>query len=143
MRKNKLINSMLQSLRPSTDPGPNSSTQVFCVVVLFGFVSIASAQRFDPVQRPLPPEIMADTYLNQAEQLHAERDYAGAFKLMEKIIVLQEVHKLKLPDELHFKYARVALSADSTKIARESINRYLTTTGRSGEYYKDALVLPT
>ena len=60
---------------------------------------------------------------------------------MEKILALQKEHNLTLPDEFHFKYARVALSADSLKIALESVNKYLSTTGKEGEFYKEALAL--
>ena len=100
---------------------------------LLGFFTVASAQ--------LPPEMMADKYLIQAEQLHAAKDYAGAFKVMEQIITLQKEHNLTLSDEFHFKYARVALSVDSTRIALESVNKYLSATGREGEFYKEALTL--
>ena len=77
---------------------------------------------------------MVDKHLIQAEQLHAKEDYAGAFKMMEKILALQKEHSLTLPDEFHFKYARVALSADSIKIAFESVNKYLSATGREGAF---------
>ena len=50
-------------------------------------------------------------------------------------------HNLTLPDEFHFKYARVALSADSIKIAFEAVNKYLSATGREGQFYKEALAL--
>ena len=89
----------------------------------------------------LPPEMMADKYLIKAEQLHAKEDYAGALKVMEKIIALQEVHEFKLPVDFHFKYARAALSAGSVKIALESIDKYLSEMGRKGEFYRDALAL--
>ena len=69
----------------------------FFITVLSGFFTDASAQ--------LPPEIMADRYLMRAEQLHAEKDYAGALKAMEKVIALQKEHNITLPDEFHFKYA--------------------------------------
>ena len=105
----------------------------FFITVLLGYFTVVSAQ--------LPPEIMADKYLIEAEQLHAKEDYAGAFKVMEKILALQKEHNLTLPDEFHFKYARVALSADSIKIAFESVNKYLSATGREGEFYKEALAL--
>ncbi len=105
----------------------------FFIVVLLGFFTVASAQ--------LPPEIMADKYLIEAEQLHAAEDYAEAFNVMKKIIALQKEHNLTLPDEFHFKYARVALSADSTRIALESVTRYLLATGKEGQFYKEALAL--
>ena len=93
------------------------------------------------VAAELPPEILADKYLIHAEQLHAAKDYAGAFKVMEKIIALQKEHNLKLSDEFHFKYAHVALSADSTRIALESVSKYLSATGKEGKFYNEALAL--
>ena len=36
---------------------------------------------------------------------------------------------------------RIALSVDSTRIALESVNKYLSATGREGEFYKEALAL--
>ena len=103
------------------------------VLFLLGFFTVASTQ--------LPPEIMVDKHLIEADLLHAAEDYSGAFKVMEKIIALKKEHSLTLPDEFHFKYARVALSADSIKIALESVNKYLSATGREGEFYKEALAL--
>lgn len=89
----------------------------------------------------LPPEILADRHLIQAEQLHAEGDHAGALLVMKKIIVMQREHNFKFADEFYFKYARVAMSADSIKVALDSANRYLSTAGRTGEFYKEALAL--
>ena len=60
---------------------------------------------------------------------------------MGKAIALQKKHGLKLPVEFHFKYARIALSADSIRIAYESVNRYLSIAGPGGEFYKEALAL--
>ena len=77
----------------------------------------------------------------QAEQLHAKKDYVAALNMMDKAIALQKEHNLTLPDEFHFKYAQVALAADSTRIALESVTRYLSSTGREGEFYKEALAL--
>ncbi len=89
----------------------------------------------------LPPEMKADKYLIKSEQLHAKEDYAGALRVMEEIIALQKEHEFKLPDAFHFKYARAALSAGSVKTALESIGKYLSNTGREGEFYRDALAL--
>ena len=105
----------------------------FFIPALLGFFAVASAQ--------LPPEIIADKYLMQAEQLHAKKDYVAALNMMDKAIALQKEHNLTLPDEFHFKYAQVALAADSTQIALESVTRYLSSTGREGEFYKEALAL--
>ena len=105
----------------------------FFIVFLLGFSGASSAQ--------LPPEIVADKYLIHAEQLHTAKDFAGAFEVMRKIVALQEAHKLELPDDFHFKYARVALAADSMKIALESVSKYLSATGKDGQFYNEALVL--
>ena len=105
----------------------------FFITVLLGYFTVVSAQ--------LPPEIMVDKHLIHAEQLYAAKDYAEAFNVMEKIIALQKEHNLALPDEFHFKYAQVALSADSLEIALESVTRYLSATGKEGEFYKEALSL--
>ena len=103
------------------------------ILFLLGFFTVVSAQ--------LPPKIMVDKYLIHAEQLYAAKDYAEAFKVMEKIIALQQEHSLTLSDEFHFKYAQVALSADSTRIALESVTKYLSVTGDEGQFYKEALAL--
>ena len=109
--------------------------------MLIGFFIPAFLGLFTVVSAQLPPEIMADKYLIEAKQLHAKEDYAEAFKVMRKIIALQKEHNLTLPDEFHFKYAQVALSTDSTRIALESVTRYLSETGREGEFYKEALAV--
>ena len=99
--------------------------------ILIGFVTNAGAQ--------LPPEILADKHLIHAEQLHAAKDYAGAFEVMRKIVALQKEHNLTVPDDFHFKYARVALAADSMRIALESVSNYLSAAGKEGEFYQEAL----
>ena len=103
------------------------------ILILLGFFTVSSAQ--------LSPEIMADKHLIHAEQLYTAKDYAEAFNVMEKIIALQKEHNLTLSDEFHFKYAQVALAADSTRIALESVSKYLSATGKEGEFYKEALAL--
>ncbi len=103
------------------------------ITVVLGLFTVTSAQ--------LPPKIMADKHLIHAEQLYAAKDYVEAFNVMKKILVLQKEHNLTLSDEFHFKYAQVALAADSTQIAFESVTRYLSATGDEGQFYKEALAL--
>ncbi len=111
---------------------PGMRRSIF-VLLFLGSFNAAFAQ--------LPPEIMADKHLIHAKQLHAAKDYTAAFDVMQKIVALQKAHNLTLPDEFHFKYAQVALSADSMRIALESVTRYLSATGKEGEFYKEALAL--
>ena len=116
---------------------PNRVFVFLCVTAFSAAVCLSVVQ----ASIDLPPDMMADKYLIKAEQLHAKEDYAGALKAMERVIALQKEHSFKLPDGFHFKYARVALSAGSVKIALESIDKYLSNAGRKGEFYRDALAL--
>ena len=105
----------------------------FFVLILLGSFTEAAAQ--------LPPEILADRYLVQAERLTKEKDYKAALEAMEKIVALQKEHDLKLPGEFHFKYAQIALSAGLLDAAIEAVNRYLVAEGRTGAFYRQALEL--
>ena len=67
------------------------------VLCLLGIFTVASAQ--------LPPKVIADKYLIQAEQLLEKEDYETALNLVEKIIALQKEHNLTLSDNLYFKDA--------------------------------------
>ncbi len=103
------------------------------LAVLLGAFMEAAAQ--------LPPEIMADRYLVQAERLMKEKDYSAALEAMEKIVALQKEHDLTLPAEFHFKYAQIARSAGLLEAAIEAVNRYLVAAGRAGKFYREALEL--
>ena len=89
------------------------------IIALLGLFTVASAQ--------LPPKVIADKYLIQAEQLLKKQDYETALNLVEKIIALQKEHNLTLSDEFHFKYAQVAFSTGSFQTALESVSKYLST----------------
>ena len=81
----------------------------FFVVVTLGFFTVASAQ--------LPSKIEADKNLIFAEQLYTAKNYSEAFATMQKVLALQQEHSFTLSDEFHFRYAQIALSVDSTRIA--------------------------
>ena len=55
----------------------------------------------------LPPDILADKYLRQAEQMVQEKDYEGARKAMEQLGALQQEHGLEPSPEDHFRYAQI------------------------------------
>ena len=103
------------------------------VLVVLGSVLGAAAQ--------LPPEIMMDAYLLQAETLSGEGDYGGALEELNKVVALQSEHNLTLPDDFHFKHAQTALSAGAIEAAVDSVNKYLAAAGRAGELYREALEL--
>ena len=102
-------------------------------VSLLGGIVFGSAQ--------LPPEILADQYLLQADQQIAKNDHEEALQSLQKILALQKEHGLTLPEAFHFKYAQVAFAAGSFPTALESVNQYLVTAGRDGEFYQKALEL--
>ena len=104
----------------------------FFISALLGLFVAASAQ--------LPPEVIADKYLVQAEQLFEKKDYVAALNMMDKILALQKEHNITLLDEFHFKYAQIAFSVGSFQIALDAVSKYLSV-GREGEYYKEALAL--
>ena len=101
--------------------------------VLLGGFTVAAAQ--------LPPEIMMDRHLLQAERLMVEEDYGAALEAMNEIVALQQEHNLTLPEEFHFKYAQAAFSAGLIPDALESVNQYLAEAGRDSEFYREALEL--
>ena len=104
-------------------------------VVVFVFLGVA------PALAQLPPEILADQYLLQADQQIAKNDHEGALESLQKILALQQEHGLTLPQAFHFKYAQVAFAAGSFAAALDSVNRYLVTAGREGKFYQKALEL--
>ena len=89
----------------------------------------------------LPPEVMVDQYLLRADRLLEAEDPKGALDLMNKIVALRKEHGLTFPEEFHFKYAKVALSAGSIQAAKESLNKYLTVARRGDGFYREALEL--
>lgn len=111
------------------------------LLILIGFVTVTSAQPSATAQPVLPPEIVADRYLVRAEQLEGRKDFSGALKVMDEIFAMQKEHNFKLPDEILYKYARIAMSADSVSIALDLVNTYLVESGKEGAFYKDALAL--
>ena len=105
----------------------------FIIAVLLGFFTVASTG----FQRLL----QLSDYMILAEDLLAKSDYRGSFRVMKKIIALEKKYDFTLSDEFHFKYARVALAVDSTRIALDSVNKYLSATGKEGEFYNEAQAL--
>lgn len=103
------------------------------VFILLGTTLLGLAQ--------LPPEILVDRYQVEVEQLIAQKDYKAALELMNKIVALREEHDFTVPDVFHYQYAEVALSAGSYRAAIDSVNKYLGTAGRDGEFYRKALEL--
>ena len=104
-----------------------------CVGVWLGGFTAAAVQ--------LPPDMMVDKYLLQAQMLREEKDHKGALEAMSRIVALQKEHDLTLPEAFPFQYAQTALAAGLVQAAIESVNRYLSATGREGKYYQEALAL--
>ena len=94
-----------------------------------------------PAVADLAPDVQADLYLVQTEEYLKEKNYAGAREAMEKLIKLAEEHKLPVPDAFHFKHAQVLNWAEEYDEASAALHRYLESAGRSGEHYREALML--
>ena len=82
-----------------------------------------------------------DRYLLRADRLMEAKDPKGALEVMGEIVALQKEHGLTLPEEFHFKRAKVALSAGSIQEAIDAVNTYLLEAGRKGKFYREALEL--
>ena len=89
----------------------------------------------------LPPEIQVDRYLLRADRLMEAKDPKGALEVMGKIVALQKEHGLTLPEEFHFKHAKVAFSAGEVQEAVDAVHTYLLKAGREGKFYREALEL--
>ncbi len=102
------------------------------LLILIGTFTEASAE--------LPPKVLADKYLMEAEQLVEIKHYNDALKLLDRIIALQREHGFDLRDEFNFKRAKIAFAAGLVPMAIESVTAYLST-GNEGAFYKEALAL--
>ena len=71
--------------------------------IWLGCVTVAAVQ--------LPPEVLVDKNLLQAQLLREEEDHKGALEAMDRIVALQKEHDLNLPEEFPFHYAQTALAA--------------------------------
>ena len=89
----------------------------------------------------LPPDMEADRFLLQAETAIEEQDFEQAKSTMDRILELQAVHNLELPEQFSFRYAQVLERLGLYDEAMETATRYLTLAGREGEFYREALQL--
>ena len=103
------------------------------ITVCLGYITGFAAQ--------LPPDVLVDKYLLQAEMLSEEKNHKGALEEMDRIVALQKEHGLTLSEDFSFHYAQTALAAGSVQAAIDSANRYLSVAGREGKYYWEALEL--
>ena len=89
----------------------------------------------------LPPAIMADRYLVQAERELADGDPGAAVETLNRIVALQAEHGLEIPDQFWFRRAQAAHDAGLHELAIESVVLYLESAGQGGEHYRAALEL--
>ena len=99
----------------------------------FAAAELASAQ--------LPPAIMADRYLVQAERELGRGDPAAAVETLDRIVALEAEHGLEIPEVFWFRRAEAAHAARLHDLAIESIVRYFEISGQEGEHYLAALEL--
>ena len=89
----------------------------------------------------LPPAILADRYLVQAERELGRGDPAAAVETLDRIVALEAEHGLEIPDVYWFRRAEAAHAAGLHDLAIESVVRYFEISGQEGEQYLAALEL--
>ena len=94
-----------------------------------------------PSVAQLPPEILADSHLLRAEQAIRDEDPTRARAEIDQIILLGRETELDLSDEFHLRHSKVAAAAGLPDRALEAVMKYLTSAGREGEHYVEALEL--
>jgi len=113
--------------------------------VLLGFFTVAVAQETPPAAEQLSPGARIDKHMVKAELLRKAGKHKEALRVMrDSVLALTEkgTSKFKLPDDFRFKYARVALSADSFGVAKKWAKKYIKETeAEKGQPYDDALTL--
>ena len=105
---------------------------VWIVAFLFGHA---------PAVAQGPAEILADSHLRRAEQAIREANLTGARAEINEIILLQRERELDLPEEFHFRSARVAAAASLPDLALEAAMKYLAVAGHEARYRVEALAL--
>ena len=103
------------------------------VIALFALTASLAAQ--------LPPEIMADRYLLQAERAIEREDFGAAQAALDQISLIGPTDSLALPEPFYFRMAQVAKQAGQHARAVQYVTQYLTIAGREGKFYGEALEL--
>ncbi len=89
----------------------------------------------------LPPAVMADRYLVQADRELRNGDAAAAAETLNLIVVLQAEHGLEVPEVFWFRRAVAAYAAGDMELTIVSVVRYIEVSGQDSEHYLAALEL--
>jgi len=109
-----------------------STVSLFWVLLpCFAAAELAMAQ--------LPPAVMADRYLVQADRELRSGDAAAAVETLNLIVALQAEHGLEIPEVFWFRRAEAAYAARDMELTLESVVRYIEVSGQGGEHYRAAL----
>ena len=73
----------------------------------------------------LPPAVMADRYLVQADRELRSGDAAAAVETLNLIVALQAEHGLEVPEVFWFRRAEAAYAARDMELTLESVVRYI------------------
>ena len=93
----------------------------------------------ESVGQELPPEVLVDRLLVQAEREIEDGEHWSAVITFERILAVSEEHGLEIPAEFWFRQAGVLQGAGLHERAVEASTRYLQEAGRKGEHYRAAL----
>ncbi len=89
----------------------------------------------------LPPAVLVDRYLVQAERELGSGDPGAALETLERILELQSEQDVDIPEAFWFRRAEAAQRAGRPELALESLVRYFEQWGQDGEHYDAALEL--
>ena len=118
-------------------------SQLFRPVILLAWAPVlAIAADTRPLTaQGLPPEVLADRFLVQADRHIRNEDFGAALEALYRILALQTEHGLELPDDFWIKQAQVAFGAGEYDQALAGATRYLEVAGSDGAEYMTALEL--
>ena len=108
-------------------------------VLLLGLVALVGCPPL--MGQELPPDVLADRYLVEAERQSRDGDHRSALATLDKILELEAEAGLEIPDIFWVRHARVALAAGFPQRAVESASKYLELVGQAGSEYLPALEL--
>lgn len=106
---------------------------VFIMVSAFVFLMTAVSAG----EKDMLAGVRVDKFIKSAKENIVAEKWEDAVRDFEKVMELG----VELPDKFHFQYGMVLFKAGNYEESLESMNKYLSTAGGDGKYYKRALDL--
>jgi hypothetical protein len=128
-----------------TTQSPGALVALWLFVALLGCTSFAAVSMIvspSPAHgASLPPEILKDKYQIVLERHLATHSYDRAARYMERLAALRAEHGVELDPGFEYKRAEVHYQLRQYEQTAAYLTDYLTTAGKAGTYYQQALTL--